>query len=121
MYATPDDLRKWAGRDIPNPEMVIRDAEIDIDRVTKTAVYETNEDGAPTDPKIAGAFRDAVCAQATWVDDTGGEGGVGAPSQLGSLRFDASDGTDSRNGVSNRALAILDNAGLLTSQVGVRR
>lgn len=48
-----------------------------VDEGLLTAVYDTDPvTELPTDPRIAAAMRDAVCAQVVWWDETGDEQGV---------------------------------------------
>lgn len=45
----------------------------DIDWLVMTAVYDTDEDGAPTDEDVAETLRDATIAQASWgIDPSAG-------------------------------------------------
>lgn len=95
-YATTDDLigPGWVDGDTPtNVDALLAAASRMVRAATKTAVYDTTPTGAPSDPDLAEAFRDAVCAQvaawvATGVNPTAGPGAVGsstiAASSIGS-------------------------------------
>ncbi|MFF3178097.1 hypothetical protein ACFVQ0_36380 [Streptomyces sp. NPDC057900] len=80
-YATPEQLAIWLGKPAPaDAERLLARAGEDIDSALLTAVYRVDEDGDPTDPPIAAALADAVCAQVEhWIatgDDGTGAGGV---------------------------------------------
>lgn len=62
--------RATAGADIDDRLAI---ASRDIDWLVMTAVYDTDEDGAPTDTDVAEALRDATIAQASWgIDPSAG-------------------------------------------------
>lgn len=47
-----------------------------VDEALLAAVYDTNPTTRlPTDPEVAAAMRDAVCAQVVWWEETGDENG----------------------------------------------
>ncbi|MEU6033976.1 hypothetical protein ABZ801_01060 [Actinomadura sp. NPDC047616] len=76
VYATPDDLAAWL--DAPAPHgaaRLLRVASQIVDDMLIGAIYETTDDGAPTDPEVANRLREATCAQAAYLaalgDDTG--------------------------------------------------
>jgi hypothetical protein len=48
----------------------------EIRRATKTAIYDVDTDGYPTDTDLREAFRLATCAQVYWWSETGDEQGV---------------------------------------------
>lgn len=87
-YATTADLETYTGQPTTlTPEQAGRYlalASALVRRATRAAAYDTDATGAPTDPDVADAFRDAVCAQvAYWeghdVDPTMGRAGVKGP------------------------------------------
>jgi len=48
-----------------------------VDEALLTAVYDTDPTTKlPTDPEVAAAMRDAMCAQVVWWDETGDEQGA---------------------------------------------
>ncbi|ASN20698.1 hypothetical protein [Arthrobacter sp. YN] len=63
IYATTGDLEQWVSPAPANAAALLRSASILVRTETMTAVYETTEDGAPTEPRLVEAFRDATCAQ----------------------------------------------------------
>lgn len=124
-YATTEQFGAWIGGqiDLQEGERLLRSATIRIDNATRNAVYRTADDGTPTSPDVLAALRDATCAQAEWFMETGDRigGGAAAPSQLGSLRFDASSPTEGSGEICEEATMILRNAGLITTTVRVLR
>lgn len=70
IYATAEDLQAapWSIElDPDTAESLIARASRLVRRATLTAVYDVDDDGAPTDATVAAAFRDAVCSQVeTW-------------------------------------------------------
>ena len=72
VYATRDDLISYvpAGSvvvpDEPEATRLLTSASKRVRRGTKTAIYDTDDDGYPTKPEVRQAFRDATCAQAEW-------------------------------------------------------
>lgn len=89
-----------------------------VRRCTKTAVYQTDEDGIPTEPQVAEAFTAATCAQAEWFQEIGDNTGVGGfynSMSIGSVALAGARGSDVPGGgrLAAKAATILDNAGLL--------
>lgn len=84
-YATTFDLTTWTGEDEPpKAAQLLRSASFVIRRATRSAIYDVDELGHPSDPKLRTAFRDATCAQAAgWaaagIDPTGGPAAVAPP------------------------------------------
>ncbi|MFF2922730.1 hypothetical protein ACFVTP_10055 [Streptomyces celluloflavus] len=75
IYATPEQLAAWTGQTAPDDaERLLARASEDIDSALLTAVYAVDEDGDPTDPKIAAALGDATCAQVEYWLATGDDG-----------------------------------------------
>lgn len=59
-----------------------------VDELLHTAVYDhAGPDEYPTDPRVAAAFAEAVCAQAAWMYETGDETGTGAAGRWASVRI----------------------------------
>src|SRR5512139_3022469 len=85
-YATASDLETFLGA-APDPvpaklDRYLAVASALVRRATRAAVYDAGTTGAPSDPDVAEAFRDATCAQvAAWLDldvhPTVGAGGLG--------------------------------------------
>ncbi|QCX77668.1 hypothetical protein C9F11_20165 [Streptomyces sp. YIM 121038] len=75
VYATPAQLTAWTGKPAPaDAERLLARASEDIDDTLARAVYLTDDAGMPTDPAIAAALRDAVCAQVEYQLATGDDG-----------------------------------------------
>lgn len=77
-YATTADLTAaWPSDAGPVPADAARLLEAASDLLDTTillsAAYCTDDAGAPTDPIVVEALRDAVCAQVRWWDETGDE------------------------------------------------
>jgi hypothetical protein len=95
-------------------------ASLDVDQMLLTAVYDTNEQGLPTDQDVVDALREATCAQAQYAAGLGDPASVGAgrilQASIGSISFTRS-GTPSGQGAPSRyapqAIQILGQAGLL--------
>lgn len=74
-YATAVQLADWLGTSAPaDADRQLRRASADIDAALLTAVYDTDDTGAPTDTAVAAAFADAACAQVEWWAATGDDG-----------------------------------------------
>lgn len=62
-YATAEDYQMWTGVTPPaDIDARLARASRRLDRLLVTAVYETGDNGAPSNSDVADAFRDAVCA-----------------------------------------------------------
>lgn len=128
VYARPAEYAKFVGNedfDEDAMKALLRRASQQVDSHLRTARYDIDEDGYPTDPDVADALRDATCAYAAYWDETGdvtGADAIAGPVQILSVRL----GTDrssasSRNPADTRrsdeAVVILRNAGLIGSAV----
>lgn len=93
--------------------------------VLKTAVYEVDVNGLPTDAGVIEAFRDATCAQVVWWSETGSEtGSVDQYDQvsIGSARLSRRSGSSASTATPSVAPAALDHLALLppeTFSIGV--
>lgn len=129
VYATQSDYYDFLGVTDPGGNDLeltarLRRASSQIASYTRTARYEVNAEGAPTDEKVVEALRDATCAQAAYWDTTdditGGEA-VAGPVKIGSVSLGgtAVGGASSRTAADTRrsdeAIIILRNAGLITT------
>lgn len=132
VYATTaeyDDFAEepWDG----TPEALekrLRSASIEVEKLTRRAVYETDTNGYPTDPDIDDAFSEATCAIAEYWsitdDPTGAEAQEGAV-KIGSVSLgttsSSSEGLTEREKLERRigtkAIDILTNAGLIGGAV----
>ena len=140
VYATEQQLAEWSGQAAPdNATVLLRAASRLVDSALLTAVYATDDDGAPTDTKVAAALRDATCAQAaTWaalgIDPTAGPAGQSAPlvrsKKIGSASVDYDTSAaasvtvqqsraDAVTQLTGEAVQYLAAAGLLNNRVWV--
>lgn len=81
VYAESHDLADHMPEVPENADMLIRFASVLVRRATRFDVYDTTPAGAPDDPWVIDAFRDATCVQAAmWaangVDPAKGAAGV---------------------------------------------
>lgn len=96
-----------------------------VDQMLKTAYYDVDDDGMPTDAAVIAAMRRATCLQAEFAGAAGDRNVVGAAKpasfSLGKLsvsRAQAAPGTSGMGGIgprgewSQRAWDVLDEAGL---------
>lgn len=96
-------------------------ASADVETLTATAVYATDSSQMPASAPIRQAFRDATCAQAVWLAETGDEMGVSSQFKsisLGSFSASVGAGSTAAFGgsvLAPRAVAILRAAGLLAN------
>lgn len=71
VYATSEDLAgaPWSVSPLPaNVDRQLAYASRLVRAATRSAIYATDDDGAPTDAAVIAGFRDAVCAQVSaWV------------------------------------------------------
>lgn len=78
-------------------------------RVFRLCVYDVDADGAPTHELVVAAFRDAVCAQVQWWQETDDEIGTGrrwSSVKIGTLALrDGGGGSQGPAGGSGRAVA----------------
>jgi hypothetical protein len=127
-YATADDLAAFVPATITVPDepeatRLLTHASEAVDGLLLTALYDTDDDGLPTDAEVIVALRDATCAQALWWLETGDEDGAQGQYQsvsIGSVSLTragagSSQGvtTSATQTVSSRASEILRLAGLL--------
>lgn len=124
-YATTAQLADYLMEAPPaGAERMLRDATVLVDRLLLTAVYETTgADEMPADAAVAKALREATCELVRWWDETGDSTGAMAVAQSASIgsvsvgRGSAGRRVDARSTgdrVGPQALAILENAGLLS-------
>lgn len=92
VYATTADLANYLEAAPPaGARRLLRRASRRVDQALLTALYDTDDDGLPTDVKITTALRDATCAQveywATSGTDPGGADAVYDDVAIGSARL----------------------------------
>lgn len=122
VYATTADLANFL-QDVPpaNARKLLVQASRDIERATKTAIYDTDTNGFPTDAAVLAAFRDATCAQAEWWAETGdslGVNGQWGDVKIGSVALGGRASTSGTGGqLTANAATILELADLLPGHV----
>jgi hypothetical protein len=131
VYAKVSDLKKFLGveeLDASDTEAKagLRRASNEVRGLTRTTVYETDDDGLPTDTAVLEAFKDATCAFVAYWDETGditGGNAIAGPVKILSVTLGgtATGGASSRSAADARradeAVTILRNAGLIGSAV----
>lgn len=77
-YATVEEFGDYLDPDpVPdNAARLLNRASTRLDSILIGAMYETDEDGLPTDPDLVEVFREAVCIQAQYIADLGDETGA---------------------------------------------
>jgi hypothetical protein len=132
VYATGADYGRLAEDDFEGDEQKLgkrlRSASIEVEKLVRLAVYDTDDDGYPTDSDVSDAFTEATCAIVEhWEitdDPTGAEAAAGAV-KIGSVSLGGQSyksGTTSAGDklaerIGSRALDILRNARLWSSPV----
>lgn len=108
-YATVSECATFAGMaDARIDSRIMTRASELIDDYTRTALYDTDDDGFPTDATIAAAFRDATCAQVEfWMAGDEEDDVLGAPDLVALSGLSAKGRT-----LAPRAARLLRNAGL---------
>ncbi|MFI8200034.1 hypothetical protein ACIF6K_26520 [Streptomyces sp. NPDC085942] len=120
VYATPEQLADATGQPAPADAVrLLTRASEDVDDALRTAVYDTDATGMPTDPDVRDALTAATCAQVEYVaaqggDDTGAAGqwdsvSIGPVSMSGRKGGPVGSAVD----IGPRALRTLTRAGLL--------
>jgi len=132
VYATPDQYTKVAEEPWDGDAAVLtkrlRAASIEVEKLTRRAVYDTDEDGYPTDPDIADAFAEATCRIVEYwqeTDDPTGADAYAGAVKIGSVSLGTtSSSPDSLTAqeklarrIGTRAIDVLTNAGLIGSAV----
>lgn len=127
-YASPSDLAgvPWnVTLASEEAESVLYRATLVIEGLTIAARYHVDATtGLPTSQTLKDAFRDAVCAQALWFEETGDISGAGSrynSLSLGSFSASGSGSSSTKDGsgaaaarISPEAITILRTAGLLS-------
>lgn len=117
----------WTGDEDTLPKR-LRAASIEVEKLTRRAVYATDDDGFPTDPDIAEAFTEATCAIVEYwelTDDPTGADIYAGAVKIGSVSLgttsSSQDGMSDREKlarrIGTRAIDILTNAGLIQAAV----
>lgn len=106
----------------------LRAASIEVEKLTRAALYDVDPDGYPTDAGTAEAFAEATCAIVEhwqFTDDPYGVDAAAGAVKIGSVSLgttsSSSDGLSAREKlerrIGSRAIDILTNAGLIGSAV----
>jgi hypothetical protein len=75
VYATAEELAAYTGQPAPaDATRLLARASEDIEDALLTAIYDTDDAGAPTDPDIIAALSEATCAQVEYQQATGDDG-----------------------------------------------
>lgn len=86
VYATTTDLARWPGATLSGSSRgQLAEASRALDTALIGARYAHDDDGYPTSQRIRDVFRDAVCAQVAYWDETGDATGAGAAEQFTSV------------------------------------
>ncbi|MEU0102225.1 hypothetical protein [Streptomyces sp. NPDC006267] len=120
VYATPEQLADATGQPAPADAVrLLTRASEDVDDALRTAIYDTDATGMPTDPDVLDTLAAATCAQVEYVaaqggDDTGAAGqwesvSIGPVAMSGRKGGPAGSAVD----IGPRALRTLTRAGLL--------
>lgn len=132
VFATPTDYTKYAEEDWDGDDEALkkrlRSASVEVEKLTRRAIYDVDADGYATDADTSEAFTEATCAIVEhWSitdDPTGAEAAAGAV-KIGSVSLgttsSSSDGlTDQQKllrRIGDRAFDILTNARLIGAAI----
>lgn len=131
-YATTDDYSRLAEEEWEDtPEKLqkrLRSASIEVEKLTRLAQFDTDDDGYPTEANASDAFTEATCAIVEYWEKT--DDPTGAEALQGAIKIGSvSLGTTSSNRaaesgrdklvarIGEKALDILTNAGLTSAIV----
>lgn len=129
VYATSSDYATYTGATAPSGiDRSLAAASLLVEtEMLRTAVYDTDDDGLPTDTDVIEAMRDATCAQAEYSRAQGDANLVGA-GQVSAFSIGGLSVTKGASSVQSRspwpstwspvAIRILDAAGLLGTAPG---
>lgn len=129
VYATPEDYPDFAEEpfdgDAEKLAKRLRAASIEVEKLTRLARFDTDEDGYATDADVSDAFTEATCAIVEYWEETGDPTGADAAQgavkigsvSLGTTSSRESSGDTTERRIGTRAADILRNAGLITSIV----
>lgn len=137
LFATAEDVTSWPGYANPagvSVDALLRSASLRVAEATKTAIYDVDDLGAPTDTDLVDALRDATCAQAAalavnGVNPAGGVAGASGAVQATSIGSASVQYAVAGNAgatrqalltqLSDEAAMILRNAGLIGAAPGL--
>lgn len=131
-FAWVDDLTRFCDGDVPDkPDPLIRKASQMVQYAVRFARFDVTPSGAPADPDVSDALRDAVCAQVALWHESGidpnkvdAKGAV-ASSKIGDaqINYDSSHSSvlyAAKDELCEEACYILANAGLMDGALWVR-
>lgn len=132
VYATTAEYDDYAEEAFDGDEVKLgkrlRSASVEVEKLTRRAVYATDEDGYPTDADVADAMSDATCAIVEYWeetdDPTGADAAEGAV-KIGTVSLGTTSSSSDNSSpldklqrrIGTRAFDILTNAGLIPSAV----
>ena len=133
IYATAAEYRELAEEQWPASGDVLllkrlRSASVEVEKLTRRAVYATDADGFPTDPDVRDAFTEATCAIVEHWQDTDDPRGVDAVQgavKIGSVSLGTTSSAPSEmdareklaQRIGDKAIDILTTAGLIPATV----
>lgn len=127
VYATASDYQSLAEEAFDGDDTKLgkrlRSASIEVEKLTRLALFTTDADGYPTDADVGDAMTEATCAIVEYWelsgDPTGVDANQGAVSilsvSLGTTSSRESNGDKTAGRIGQKALDILANAGLRPS------
>lgn len=125
-YATTTDFADHLQAAPPNgSRRLLARATLRIDELLKTAVYDVDVNGMPTDAAAIAACKAACCEQAEWMVGTGDVDGLGLVDAYTSVSIGSVSLSRAQGGASGgstlryapNAVSVLERAGLLTPGV----
>lgn len=104
VYATSGQYETYTGATAPDDiAQLLADASRTLEaRLFRLCWYEVDDEGMPSNPIVAQAFTDAVCAQAQWWDEVGDSTGA-AGAGWGTVRLGTAQMSRSVTDVSGAA------------------
>ena len=132
IYATEQDYERLAEEPFDGSAETLlkrlRSASIEVEKLTRLAVYDVDEDGYPIDADESEAFTEAACSIVEYWEETGDPTGAIAREgavKIGSVSLGTTSSSQSTQSprerliarIGERAADILTNAGLITSVV----
>lgn len=132
VFATTAEYDSFAEEPFDGTDIVLgkrlRSASIEVEKLTRRAVYETDDEGYPTDADVADAMSEATCAIVEYwesTDDPDGAESIAGAVKIGSVSLGTTSSAQTSKSpyerllerIGTRAVDILTNAGLIPSAV----
>lgn len=132
VYATTAEYDSFAEEPFEGTDVVLgkrlRSASIEVEKLTRAAWYDTDEDGYPTEADVADAMSEATCAIVEYwesTDDPDGSESLAGAVKIGSVSLGTTSSSQTAKApyerllerIGTRAVDILTNAGLIRSAV----